>query len=134
MNEIKFRNKIIESGLKSIKKEKELVVRRGGKLGFEICKRLKNQEDFEKELNTRWEKEKELSNEIIVASYMHDKTKEMDIYREFRWATLQIEYVHQIMMYVWNFNKTKHESFLGSAKDGLTFVKILKANPNLLFD
>ena len=128
MNKIKFRNKIIEAGQKSVKTEKEKVAREGGKHGFELCKKLETQDDFEKELKKRHTEELEMANKL------QDNEINTDTYWESRWATLQIEHVYEVMKFVWNFDRIKQESFLGSANAGITFARILKKNPDLIID
>jgi hypothetical protein len=87
-----LKDKVIEQGLISVATEKEEYAREGGKEGFEICRTLNTPEDFEKNLQERRQKELE----------MITSKENIDTYWRYRWATLQIEYVFEIMKVAWN--------------------------------
>ena len=120
--EIKFRDKIIEKGIQSIMIEKEKEAREGGKLGFKICRTLIEKEDYERVLAKRRKKELE-----IQCDYYDKKGKtKIEDYWFYRWGTLQIEWVYEVMKYIWG------GEFVGSARATLFAGKLLKENKDLL--
>lgn len=88
---IKFRDGVIKRGLESVVTEKEKYAREGGKEGFELCRTLDTREDFLRVLNERLQEELNL-----IKKYQNGKLK-IDDYWRYRWATIQIEWVFNIM-------------------------------------
>ena len=89
-----LKKKVIENGIKSIRKHEKRQERIEGALeGFRICEKLNTPMEFEWELKKRRKEEMKLIDDGI-------STKE---YWQYRYATLQIEYCFEILKVAWEF-------------------------------
>ncbi len=96
MTVLELRDRLIEDGLASVNEHETKPERiRGGIAGFEICRRLQSPGDFTMLLQERH------AHEID----MLDDT-EPEAYWEYRYATLQIEYVWERLKAAWGIGNT----------------------------
>jgi len=82
-----LKEKVIESGIASVKKYEKGEQREGAIEGFELCRELNTPQECEKELKERRKKE-------IFDEDLRSDTKK---YWRYRYATLQIEYWYEIL-------------------------------------
>ena len=91
MNIEEFKERLIKDGIESVKTEKIPQRVTGGIKGFELCRSLNSKWDFEEELNRRNAEE---------ISMVNDHTN-MLTYWEYRYATIQVQFVYETMLVVW---------------------------------
>lgn len=101
---IQLRDKIIRDGIVSVKRNETRPERiRGGIKGFEICKELASPADFERVLQERYQEERRL---VLSHTFSTPKTEEdeteMKLYQEYRYATVQIEFVWERLKIAWS--------------------------------
>lgn len=88
---------LIVEGIKSVQQhERREPRRRGGVRGFEMCRNLHTQEDFANILNER------RTHETTLALAHKDAAT----YWEYRYATIQIEFMYDRMKILWNLTGT----------------------------
>jgi hypothetical protein len=93
MTVLELRDKIISDGITSIETtEKRENHRRGGINGFELCKNLDTPHAFEKTLEERHKEERKLIADAVG----------VNVYWEYRAATVQIEFLWERMKIVWS--------------------------------
>jgi hypothetical protein len=93
MNIQEFKEQLVVEGLASVEKNETRPERiRGGKDGFEICRELETMKDFWHTLDQRYDHELDLQRPGTTPAE----------YWEYRYATVQIEYVYERMLVVWS--------------------------------
>ena len=95
----KLRVEIVEGGIKALQGGYSGITQpeklKGALQGFEICQKLKTRVQFEAMINFRRQHEEALRMQLPSSD------PEAKDYWEFRYATLQIEFVYDQMMTVW---------------------------------
>lgn len=87
-----FKNRVIEDGIASVKRrEKRLELLKGGLAGFELCRSLETPIAFQDVLAERHKEEARKRREY-----------EKDDYWEYRYATIQVEFVYGLMKVGWS--------------------------------
>ena len=104
-----LRNKVIEEGIKEVKRTEKGAIRKGGIAGFEMCRNLTTMADFERVLRERHEQEIQM-----VCSGDIDTDK----YWEFCSTIMQVEYTYDILKVAYNYP-------LVSARAGLRYAKLV---------
>lgn len=122
-----IKQKAIEMGLRSIKTEKTLMARRGGVKGFNMCKPLRSREAFEQLLKERKYEEDGLREKIDLADLVKERERLVDAYWESRWATVQIEWIYDILRVVWDSNCSSVKEHSVSARVVMVLRQIIKA-------
>jgi len=87
-----FKERLIVEGVASVEKNETRPERlMGGKAGFELCRSLNTMADFK---------------ECLVARHAHEHKLRMaearDGFWEYRYATIQVEYVYERMLVAWS--------------------------------
>ena len=96
-----YKERLITDGLTSVKKNEKRQERiKGGVAGFELCRKLNSMADFEEELERRRKEELRLMNEYYGMKC--ERKEVLDEYWEYRYATVQIEYVFERMLVMWS--------------------------------
>lgn len=92
-----FKDRLIADGIESIKKNETRPERiKGGLAGFELCSNLNSMADFNETLESRHKHEFDWKRQ-----YYERKHGEIADYWEYRYATVQVEYVFERMLVVW---------------------------------
>ncbi len=93
MTLVELRDRLIEDGIASVRKHETRLPRlRGGVAGFEACRKLLLPVDFESALAERHRTEVRIARAVSA-----------DEYWEYRYATVQIEYVYGVMKVAYGF-------------------------------
>ena len=117
---LELRDKIIEDGIVSVKKhETRPERRRGGIHGFELCRELNSPTDYEKALQERYKEERRLAH-LHTTDETITREAAVTKYWEYRYATVQIEFVWERMKVAWALGGTY------SAKAAIHVNELLK--------
>lgn len=117
-----LRNKIISEGIKGAKNDPQLKENQkiGSIEGFEMCKDIDihSPAEFEKLLNNQRNegmKEFDMAHQEIIST---------EDYWKFRYRTIQIEYVYEILKYAWI--QMGFEFHFTSARVGLRYNELMQ--------
>lgn len=104
---IELRDRLIKDGIKSVREHEKRPERiRGGVAGFELCRTLATTEDFTKTLDERRRKEHQMYRDRIDA----------ETYWEYRYATIQIEFVFERLKVGWGMTPLSARAVMHYAK------------------
>jgi hypothetical protein len=109
MTIIELRDRLISDGIAEVKRVYPLdsYKQRGALAGFELCRTLETRKQFEIVLQERSGHEFELKCHFNSPTSSHAvatakvATQHLDEYWEYRWATLQVDYVYKALLVMW---------------------------------
>jgi hypothetical protein len=89
-----FKERLIIEGIASIEAHEVRPERRkGGEAGFKLCRSLNTMADFQEALDSRHKEEMRLRTA---------EKRDREQYWEYRYATVQVEYVYERMLVAWS--------------------------------